>query len=142
MGIELYEVRAQLDSSRGSGQSAKMSRYGNYGLHGKFLVFDRKKMYAGSMNFDQRSRRLNTETGLIIFSPELAAQTVARFEAMTQPASAYAVALQSPNSEKSPLIWRTEENGKAVQYTKEPSRSVWRRIEVDLLSALPLDKEL
>jgi putative cardiolipin synthase len=142
MGVELFEVRAMLGSSRGSGQSAKMSRYGNYGLHAKLLVFDRKKLYAGSMNFDQRSRRLNTETGLIIDSPELAAQTAARFEAMAQPSSAYAVTLQSPTSEKSPLIWRTEENGKMVQYTKEPSRSVWRRVEFAFLSPLPLDKEL
>ena len=142
MGIELYEVRAMLGSSRGSGQTAKMSRYGNYGLHGKLLVFDRKKVYAGSMNFDQRSRRLNTETGLIIHSPELAAETAARFEAMTQPASAYAVSLQSPDSGKSPLIWRTEENGKQVEYTKEPMRSGWRRIYVALLSMLPLDKDL
>ena len=142
MGVELFEVRAMLGSSRGSGQSAKMSRYGNYGLHAKLLVFDRKKLYAGSMNFDQRSRRINTETGLIIDSSELAAQTAARFEAMTQPASAYAVTLKSPDSRNSPLIWRTEEKGKPVQYTKEPSRSVWRRIEVAFLSALPLDKEL
>ena len=131
-----------LGSSRGSGQSAKMSRYGNYGLHAKLLVFDRQKVYAGSMNFDQRSRRINTETGLIIDSPELAAQTAARFEAMTLPASAYAVTLQSTDSRKSPLIWRTAENGTMVQYTKEPSRSVWRRIGVAFLSALPLDKEL
>ena len=142
MGVELFEVRAMLDSSRGSGQSAKMSRHGNYGLHAKLLVFDRKKLYAGSMNFDQRSRRINTETGLIIDSAELAAQTAARFEAMTQPASAYAVTLQSPDSKKSPLIWRTEENGKPVQYTKEPSRSAWRRLEFDFFSVLPLDKEL
>jgi cardiolipin synthase C len=142
MGVELYEVRAMLGSSRGSGQSAKMSRYGNYGLHAKLLVFDRKKLYVGSMNFDQRSSRLNTETGLIVDSPELAGQTAARFQEMTQPSSAYAVTLQDSNSEKSPLVWRTEENGKMVQYSKEPSQSVRRRIEFAFLSALPLDKEL
>ncbi len=141
-GVELYELRAMLGSSRGSGQSAKMSHYGNFGLHAKLLVFDRKKLYAGSMNFDQRSRRLNTETGLIIASPDLAAQTAARFEAITQPANAYAVSLRSPDRADSALVWRTEENGKAVEYTREPSRSVWRRMAVRLYSLLPLDKEL
>ena len=142
MGVELYELRAQLGNSRGSGQSAAMSRYGNYGLHAKLLVFDRQKVYAGSMNFDQRSRRLNTETGLIIDSADLAAQTETRFEAMTQPANAYAVVLQSPEAGKSPLVWRTAENGKPVQYDKEPTRSTWRRIGVAFLAALPLDREL
>ena len=80
-----------LGNSRGSGQSAKMSRYGNFGLHAKMFVFDRSRLYAGSMNFDQRSRRLNTETGLIIDSPELAAQTATRFEAMTQPSASKSV---------------------------------------------------
>ena len=94
------------------------------------------------MNFDQRSRRLNTETGLIIDSPDLAAQTAARFEAMTQPANAYAVKLRSPDSPKSPLIWRTEENGATVEYQREPSRSAWRRIAVGLYGLLPLDREL
>jgi putative cardiolipin synthase len=51
------------------------------------MVFDRRRMYIGSMNFDRRSRFLNTEIGLIIDSPELSAQTVSRFDAMTQPAS-------------------------------------------------------
>ncbi|HLQ09829.1 MAG TPA: phospholipase D-like domain-containing protein [Steroidobacteraceae bacterium] len=59
-GAELFEVRARLDSVRGSGQSRKISRYGNYALHAKLLVFDRSSVYVGSMNFDQRSIWLNT----------------------------------------------------------------------------------
>jgi len=50
------------------------------------IVFDRKRLFIGSMNFDQRSMHLNTEIGLIIDSPELAQQTVARFESMTSSA--------------------------------------------------------
>ena len=61
---------------------------------------------------------------------------------MTQPANSYAVAFQSPDSANSPLIWRTQENGKMVEYRREPSRSAWRRVEVAFLSVLPLDKEL
>ena len=58
------------------------------------MVFDRSSVYVGSMNFDQRSIRFNTEVGLIVQSPELAEQTARRFEAMTQPQSSYSVALQ------------------------------------------------
>lgn len=141
-GVELFELRAMLGNNRGSGQSAKMSRHGNFGLHAKLIVFDRKKLFAGSMNFDQRSRHLNTEIGLIIDSPEMATQAAARFEAMTQLSNSYAVSLSSPESANPSMIWRTVENGKTLEYRREPSRFLWRRIVVRLLSALPLDNEL
>ncbi len=141
-GVELYEVRALLGNARGSGQSAAMSRHGNYGLHAKLFVFDRQKIFVGSMNFDERSSQLNTEVGLIINSPELAAQTATRFEAMTQPVNSYLVTLQSTGSGRAHLIWTTQEDGKAVEYRREPSPSPWRRLAVRLLLLLPLGGEL
>lgn len=142
-GVELYELRTRPDSARGSGQSAKMTSYGTYGLHAKLLIFDRQSIFVGSMNYDARSRWLNTEIGLVIHSPELAIQGAQRFDAMTQPESAYAVALQQSDSRGSPaLSWSTVEHGKPVTYSKEPSRSAWERMEVRTLALLPLDHEL
>ena len=142
-GTELYEVRALLGDARGSGQSAAMNQYGNYGLHAKLFVFDRKKLFIGSMNFDQRSMHLNTEVGLIIDSEELARQTAARFEAIVKPANSYQVIQQSDAPGATPhLTWHTEEDGKPVDYSEEPSPSAWRRLKVELLSILPLDREL
>lgn len=136
-GVELYEVRALLGpTSRGSGQSRAISRYGNYGLHAKLMVFDRKSIYAGSMNFDERSRFLNTEVGVIIESPELAAQTAARFDSMTRPESAYAVSLQPQGAGKR-VVWRTLEHDMPVEFTREPSDSWRRRLQVKLLFLLP-----
>ena len=137
-GVELYEIRSLLGNTRGSGQTAAISRFGNYSLHAKLFVFDRKRLFIGSMNFDQRSMHLNTEIGLIIDSPELAQQVAARFEAMVQPANSYMLALR-PNPG---LVWRTQEDGKTVEYDTEPARSDWQRIKVNILSLLPLDKEL
>lgn len=142
-GVELYEVRARLDSVRGSGQSARISRYGNYALHGKLIVFDRERLFVGSMNFDQRSRNLNTEIGLIIDSPELAQQVVSRFDAMTRPESSYAVTQRVGSDGRSArLIWRTRKGDRLVDYDTEPARSRWQRLKVYLLSLLPLDHEL
>jgi len=141
-GVELYEVRPMLGSTRGSGQTAAISRAGNYGLHAKLFVFDRQRLFAGSMNFDQRSTRLNTEVGLIIDSPELAQQTAERFEAMTQPASAYHVILEPGRTGRLHEAWQTEEQGKTIDYTTEPSRSVWKRIVTWILWLFPLQKEL
>jgi putative cardiolipin synthase len=142
-GVELYEIRSLLGNARGSGQTTSMSRYGNYSLHAKMFVFDRQRLFIGSMNFDQRSMHLNTEIGLIIDSPVLAQQVAARFEAMVQPMNSYALAMR-PNGTGSfaDLIWRTEEDGQSVEYDTEPARSAWQRFKVNLLSLLPLDDEL
>ena len=103
-GVELYEIRSLLGNTRGSGQTAAISRFGNYSLHAKLFVFDRKRLFIGSMNFDQRSMHLNTEIGLIIDSPELAQQIAARFEAMVQPANSYMLALR-PNAAGERQVW-------------------------------------
>jgi cardiolipin synthase C len=142
-GIELYEVRARLDNVRGSGESRRIARFGNYALHGKLLVFDRRRVYIGSMNFDRRSRNLNTEIGLLIDSPELSEQTAARFEAMTQPESAYRVLLRKdPKTDDPRLVWQTREHGQTVVYDTEPSPSRWLKLKARLLYLLPLDPEL
>jgi putative cardiolipin synthase len=142
-GVELYEVRSLLGNARGSGQTAAISRYGNYSLHAKLFVFDRQRLFIGSMNFDQRSMHLNTEIGVIIDSPVLAQQVAARFEAMVQPVNSYGLALRPNDAGGAPkLVWLTQEDGNAVEYDIEPARSEWQRFKVNVLSMLPLDKEL
>jgi len=141
-GVELYEVRALLGNTRGSGQSKAISRHGNYGLHAKLFVFDRKVAFVGSMNFDQRSKHLNTEIGVLISSPELSREIGARFDALTQLDNAYTVTLDDGAVGKPRLVWKTQEDGKVIEYRKEPARNEWQRLKVKFLSAIPLDKEL
>ncbi|MGH8802419.1 MAG: phospholipase D-like domain-containing protein, partial [Casimicrobiaceae bacterium] len=142
-GVELYEVRARLGNARGSGETRAAAAYGHYALHAKFFIFDRKRLYVGSMNFDQRSRRLNTEMGLIIDSPELARQAATRFEEIASPADSYKLALRADPAGGMPrLVWRTKEKGVLVEYTSAPTHNIGRELKVDLLSLLPLDGEL
>ncbi len=141
-GVELYEVRALLGNTRGSGQTKAISRHGNYGLHAKLFVFDRKVAFVGSMNFDQRSKHLNTEIGLLISSPELSNEIAARFESLTQLDNAYTVTLEEGTAGKPQLMWKTREDGKVVEYRKDPARDEWQRLKVKFLSVMPLDKEL
>jgi putative cardiolipin synthase len=106
-------------------------------------VFDRRKLLIGSMNYDQRSQRINTEVGLIIDSPELAQQTVARFDAMALPENSYALSIRADDAGARPhLVWNTKEEGRAVQYLREPARNLWQRLKVRVMSWLPLDREL
>jgi cardiolipin synthase C len=142
-GVELYEIRSLLGNTRGSGQTTAISRFGNYSLHAKLFVFDRRKVFMGSMNYDQRSKRINTEVGLIIDSPELAQQTALRFDAMAQPDNSYILALRQRGAEgPAHLSWDTREDGKAVEYSREPARSAWQRLKLKLLSLLPIAREL
>lgn len=142
-GIELHEIRALLGNARGSGESKLATSFGNYALHAKLFVFDRQRLYVGSMNFDQRSHHLNTEIGLIIDSPELARETAMRFESIVVPANSYVLALREDARGGSPnLSWRTQEGAKAIEYDTEPARSAWQRMKVEFLSLLALDEEL
>ena len=142
-GIDLYEIRSLIGNARGSGQALAMSRHGNYSLHAKLFVFDRRRLFIGSMNFDQRSMHLNTEIGVVIDSPPLALQVAARFSAMVQPANSYKLELgRRGETASSGLVWITQEDNKRVEYDREPARSFWQRLEADLISLLPIDSEL
>jgi len=148
-GVKLYEIRADLGSTRGSGETKKLTRYGTYALHAKLFVFDRNAVFVGSMNLDQRSVKLNTEMGLIISSDHLAEALTARFDALSRPENAYEVQLadggtQDGGTQKPPsqLIWLTQEDGKSLELRKEPTRSRLRKFEAHFLSLFPLDGEL
>ncbi|OYU75254.1 MAG: phospholipase, partial [Burkholderiales bacterium PBB5] len=69
LGVELHElspVRAKRSKRLGMFRSAS-SR-----LHAKTAVIDRRYIFLGSMNFDPRSEKVNTEMGVVIDSPQLA----------------------------------------------------------------------
>ena len=94
-GVDLYEVRPVLGQPVVRGNQLKSPSSGRYALHAKVFVFDRQRVFIGSMNLDQRSLYLNTEIGLIIDSPELARQIALRFEDIAQPANSYVLMLSA-----------------------------------------------
>lgn len=70
-GIHVYELGAKLaprDHQFGDFKSSTGR------LHSKLAIVDRRRLFIGSMNLDGRSARLNTENGVLIDSPALAAQ--------------------------------------------------------------------
>jgi putative cardiolipin synthase len=77
LGVEIYELSPDLARDAG--------KFGNFGkslgrLHAKIAVIDRRKLFVGSLNLDQRSAWSNTEAGLLIESPRLAEGLVALLE--------------------------------------------------------------
>lgn len=141
-GVRMFEIRSRLDSTRGSGQTRQLSRYGNYALHAKLYVFDRQRCFVGSWNYDQRSLHLNTEIGLLIDSADLGADIGRRIDAMMAPEAAYEVVLEKDPDGHETLAWQTEVDHKKVLLKKEPSRGWWDRQREKLLALLPLQPEL
>jgi len=81
-GVSLRELvarRADADEARvaGSGASAAMPGASTSRLHAKLTVVDRRWLYVGSLNLDRRSAHSNTEVGVVVDSPALAAQVAA-----------------------------------------------------------------
>jgi cardiolipin synthase C len=141
-GVSIYEIRAKLDSVRGSGESRRIARYGTYALHGKMYVFDRQRVFLGSWNYDQRSLRINTEIGVLIDSPAVADDVLHRFDEMVSPKEAYQVVLDSTNADTPRLLWKTERDDQQQILRKEPSRGWLQRLKARMLALLPLQAEL
>jgi putative cardiolipin synthase len=141
-GVSIYEIRAKLDSVRGSGESRRMAHYGTYALHGKMYVFDQRRVFLGSWNYDQRSLLINTEIGVLIDSPPIAEEVLHRFEEMVSPQAAYQVVLDSAAGDPPRLLWKTEMDHQLQVLRSEPSRGWWQRLKARMLALLPLQSEL
>jgi putative cardiolipin synthase len=105
---------------------------------------DSRYVFVGSMNMDQRSKLLNTEMGIVVDSPPLAAAVENFFQTATDPANSYHVLLGAGGNGggSSGMHWETMENGKPVDYSVEPAASLGKRIEVWLMKLLPIDSLL
>ena len=127
-GIQLYELKPtagkKIKKEKHIGSSTAQS-----GLHGKVFVFDRKKIFVGSMNLDPRSAELNTEMGVVVHSPELAANFAANFE-KTLLNNTFKLSL----TEDGKLNWTTNDDGKLIQFKKEPDTSWWKRFKAGFMS--------
>jgi putative cardiolipin synthase len=136
-GVELYEMKPT-GEKRPRQRLIGSSTPATARLHAKAYVVDRKDVMIGSFNLDPRSVSLNTELALVIHSPELAAQVIAIYDELTRQENSYQVA----SAEDGGLVWKTVEDKKEVKYTHEPEAGIWRNIEVNLMSLLPLEEHL
>ena len=130
MGVHLYELRS----------TRKRNRLGLFGsshasLHAKLVVVDQRRVFIGSLNLDARSMLTNTEMGLVIDSPELAAELDGLLRADNDE-SVYRLRLSASTGA---LEWVATEEGVEVIYTSEPDVS--RLFEFGLWLLSPLAPE-
>lgn len=130
-GVELHEYRP--DAARPAPRGIRM-RLGSSesALHAKVVVHDRAVVWIGSANFDPRSRRLNTETGLLIQSPALAERLAASIERDLAPDHSWRLALDAENK----LTWTGDQATGA-----EPAGAL-RKIQSFFFSLLPIEELL
>ena len=134
-GVELYELRADPAVKK---QTFSLSGSARSTLHAKVMVFDRKDVFIGSLNLDPRSGDINTEAGLYIESPELAAQVIAYMDEGVLPQNAYRVLLDADGD----LYWVTETDGKTERYDHDPNSTAWQRAKVRFIRMLPVMNQL
>lgn len=136
-GVELYEFKpsgAAVDAAHRSGT------FGSSGasLHAKSFLYDRRRIFVGSLNLDPRSVDLNTELGVVVESEALGARTAASFERLVAPELSWRVALDDDGD----LVWESSEDGESVRCTSEPGASRWQRLQLWCLGWLPIESQL
>lgn len=131
-GVELYELRPSTDPSG----RAKRGLSSGSSLHAKASVVDRKSVLLGSMNFDPRSRLLNSELALQIDSAAFGQELGRLFDEATVPDQVFRVRLDEPENPLSALHWDSLEAGQPVRHGTEPLASPWRRFFTPILGAL------
>jgi putative cardiolipin synthase len=135
-GVKLYELKP--NAQRGEKQKHQLaSTQSASSLHAKVIIVDADKAFIGSMNLDPRSHDLNTEDGVIVQSPAIAAELAHTFALATDPSVTYAVKLKPGSADE--VIWETTENGATITYDDAPMTSGWRRFKASLSRALPVE---
>jgi putative cardiolipin synthase len=136
-GVELHEYRPDADRpAPASGHRLRVGR-SESALHAKIAIYDRKLVWVGSANFDPRSRKLNTEAGLLIESAELAERILAGIEPDFSPKHSWSLALEDRPGGTRHLVWHGERDGRPLRIDYDPDASLWRSLGVTFYMLLP-----
>lgn len=135
-GISLFELKPAAGRRKKQRLFARTApSYAS--LHAKLYIIDRETAIIGSLNFDPRSARLNTESALIIYDTAIALKLAEMQSVMISPQSSYRLAVQ-----KDRLSWTTEDGGAMRILYHEPGAGVWRRMTAFLIGLLPIEDQL
>ena len=127
LGVELSEVRPRLGSKR---RRFHPFRYSTASLHAKALVVDQKMVFIGSLNMDARSRRTNSELGLVMRSAEIAREVTNILEDLS-PDGSYQ--LQLPAG-RGGVEWISGEGPTERVWFTDPETTPLRRFALKLLT--------
>ncbi|WP_280155860.1 phospholipase D family protein [Piscinibacter sp. XHJ-5] len=127
MGVDIYEMSARPPAmaKRHGVQIAAVGR-----SHAKIAVIDARTTFIGSMNMDFRSSRENTELGVMVDSPALAAQVSGLLDELRD-SDTYRLQLEQPGDR---ITWIETVDGVSTVHDDEPEVSPARRLKLFLFS--------
>ncbi|MCF8483892.1 MAG: phospholipase D family protein [Rhodobacteraceae bacterium] len=132
-GVEVYELRSQ-GSDKRTVREVEFLGQSSATVHAKSFSVDRRRAFIGSLNFDPRSRRLNTEMGLLIDSP-LIAGDLSHWLDENLAGFAYHVGITADGK----MEWSAlDQAGQPVRFDAEPNTSIPLRLLVGLIGLLPV----
>ena len=132
-GVRIYEMSPTLPQ-----RSNKLGSFGRSVamLHAKAAAIDQRIVYIGSMNLDARSSRINTEIGMVIESPALAAE-LKKLSKEDVTSDAYELRLSADGES---IEWvETDDAGRTIVHTEEPGSSFWLSFKLWLLAPFVSD---
>lgn len=124
-GVELSEVRPKLGQHR---PRFHPFRAANASLHAKAFVVDGKTVFIGSMNMDSRSAHFNSELGLELRSPEIAAQVESLLDDLNAEGS-YRLSLDAHHH----ILWTSGLGEDDAVWHRDPETTRWQRFTLKLL---------
>ena len=139
-GVELYEMnrkltREQREEKKGAGGSSNAS------LHAKSFVFDRERVFIGSMNLDPRALVHNTEIGVVLTSPETG-QGMGKWFDENIEKLAFRVELKRDEGGAEALLWHGIVDGTPRTFDVDPYTGFWKRLGIGFLGILPIESQL
>jgi len=144
-GVELFEMLPRLQEGEEIKKRLAYSGSSAASLHAKLFLFDRERVFIGSMNLDPRSIVINTEIGLLIDSPALAQDLEAQFDAIYRELF-YSVVLEpkypDKRAGKQSMVWIEYRDGDEIRYTRDPETSFWQRFKAGFIGLLPVESQL
>jgi putative cardiolipin synthase len=129
-GVELHEMRHDAAVQPVLADTPPVTA-AFMGLHVKAMVIDRERVFIGSMNLDPRSAELNSEMGVVVESPGLAAELAAAMERDMAPENSWRVTLDS----RGDVRWTAG----TLESTRQPARDFWQRVQDVVFMLFPRD---
>jgi len=139
-GIELYELNKKIGRQEKK-ENKRSEGAAKTGLHAKSFVFDRSRVFIGSLNLDPVALYNNTEIGVVITQDDIAERMGDWFDENIEKI-AFRLELVTDQNGMEKILWHGIEDGKEVTFTKEPHTGFWTRFGVGFMSIFPIDSFL
>lgn len=131
-GVELYEIRADaIAVSTGDETAAKLT------MHTKLALVDGRRLFVGSLNFDPRSIKINSEFGVFIDDPALSAEFQRSLVEDIRPLT-YSVHPTTGGN----LAWVFDDGTRREILFSDPGASGWKKLVAWLTGLLPVEGQL